>query len=217
MLLAESLLMLALDPLSGRLKREWAGSQTVLTAALLLELAALRELVLQDGKLQLQHALPSYHLLVEEVHQRLRQRPPTSPEDTLRRRATAPSGLLQLLLQGLADRDLLHRDGRRRYRLFGPRDYPIRSMQAQHDARALIERGLSSDVHELKPIAALVLLRRSGLAGELLQLPVAEAIGKRLAQLHKSLHANDSPIPEHDRLALRTIWAIGEALEAARG
>lgn len=216
MLLAESLLLLALDPLTGRFKRERAGDQTVLTAALLLELAALRELVLQDGKLQLLQALPSYHLLVEDVHQRLRQRPSASPEDTLRRRATAPSGLAQHLLQGLADRDVLHRDGRRRYRLFGPRDYPVRSMQAQRDAHALIERGLTGTSFELKPVAALVLLRRSGLAG-LLALPVEEAIGSRLAQLHKAMHAKISPIPAHDQTALRTIWAIGEALEALLG
>jgi hypothetical protein len=215
MLLAEALLLLALDPLSGRLKAERAGAQSVLKAALLLELASLRELTLHEGKLVLQQALPSYHLLVEDVHQRLRQRSPASPEQTLRRRSLAPSGLAQLLLQGLADRDVLHRDGQRSFWLFGQRNYPVRSIQAQRDAHALVDRGLNSASQELKPFAALILLRRSGLAVKLMELPVAEAIGKRLAQLHRNLHADDSPIPAHDRPALLTMWAIGEALEAA--
>ncbi len=217
MLLAECLLLLALDPLSGRFKNQRALDQRVLRAALLLELASLRELVLRDGKLVLQQHLPSYHLLVEDVHQRLRGRAPVSAASTLRQRGIAASGLADRLLQGLADRDVLHRDGRRSFWLFGRRDYPVRSMQAHHDAHALIERGLIGPGFDLKATAFLILLRRSALCGRFVDLPEQEAIGKRLGQLHRSLYSPASTIPALDQPALRTMWEIGEALEASAG
>ncbi len=217
MLLAECLLLLALDPLSGRIKNQRTLDQRVLGGALLLELVTLRELLSSDGKLVLQQDLPSYHLLVEDVHQRLRGRTPASAFDTLRQRGITVSGLADRLLQGLADRDVLHRDGRRTFWLFGRRDYPVRSMQAHHDAHDLIERGLGGPGFDLKATAFLILLRRSGLCSDFVELPRQEAIGKRLGQLHRSLYSPDSEIPALDQPALRTMWEIGEALEASAG
>ena len=100
MLIAEQLLLLALDPLSGDWLDRAAADPAVLTAALLLELATLGDLRLQAGQLQLQPGPPNYHLLIQDVRARLQQTTPATAAQLLANRHITPSGLAGQLLRG---------------------------------------------------------------------------------------------------------------------
>lgn len=214
MLLAESLLLLALDPLSGRLLARCGRNPAVLRGAMLMELVVLRELQLEQGRLVMMGDFPDYHRLVEEVHRRLHALCPAEAGQLLRARSLAPAGLADELLQSMADRDILHRDGRRRWWLFGPRDYPIRSMQARKDARGILQQAVDPAHTDLRGLALMLLFDRSGLAESLLEPALRRAIHSRLAALQPAM-AEAAGFAAADRGAVQALWAIGDALVSA--
>ena len=213
MLIAEQLLLLALDPLSGDWLDRAAADPAVLTAALLLELATLGDLRLQAGQLQLQPGPPNYHLLIQDVRARLQQTTPATAAQLLANRHITPSGLAGQLLRGLAARDVLHRDGKRRYRWFGEQRYPIRSMQARQDALRRIERALASS-DALDGIALLILLHAAALGTRLLTPDMATQLKQRLLGLDAEI--KHGTLPPDRAQALRSMVAIGDALVSQR-
>ncbi len=212
MLLAELFLLSALDPMHGDVRVNQAASHRprFIATALLMELAVCRELKRSQGMLLLDHDLPSFHLLVDQAREALkRAQRALTPNDAIELTLAEVPHLRSTMLDGLAERGVLRNDGRRRYWLFGPKRYPLRSKQASNECMQLLETAAQGEDNSLRAIAAAVLASKSGLSTTLLR----AADDKALHELVKNLRDFQ---PDADRAAdaeaIAVMLALGNQL-----
>ena len=164
MLIAETLLLLGLDPRRGVLvmRRRGVSVQSLTAAALLADLIALDRLhPAANEDLVAESAVPAAHVLLTEALRRLGTRSLT-PAQALQRVEQGIHRLPQRVLDGLARRDLLHRiPNVRGLPALGVR-YPLRSMQARQDAEQTARDAAASPA-TVRPLALLQLLDTAGL------------------------------------------------------
>ncbi len=215
MLLAELFLLSALDPMHGSVRPNCAASHQprFIATALLMELAVCRELKHSRGKLLLDHDLPSFHILVDQARAALKraQRALTPAEAIVLTLHNVPH-LRSTMLNGLAGRGVLHGDGRRRYWLFGPRRYPLRSKQASNECLQLLENAARGSDTSLRANAAAILAISSGLATNLLKAADANLLRLRVKSLRKA--QGHEPDKDHaaDAEAVAVMFALGNQL-----
>lgn len=129
MILAEELVLLALDPDRGAVARgvDPVRLRRAAAAAVLGELLLHKRVNSTADGLSLSDPLPDFHPLLTEASRILGRRTrPIPPEEAIDRVASGIGGLTKRLLRSLVARDILH-DQRE---AFFMHRYPVRSMQA---------------------------------------------------------------------------------------
>ena len=187
MLIAETLLLLGLDPKRGVLvvRRRGVSMQNLTAAALLAELIALDHLhaTAADG-LVAESAMPAAHALLTETLQQLGTRG-HAPADALQRVAQGIRRLPQRVLDGLARRDLLHRvPNVRGLAALGVR-YPLRSMQARQSAEQAAQAAAATPT-TVRALALLQLLDTAGLLTAFLDAELHERATRALLDIESA-------------------------------
>src|SRR5437660_11267576 len=151
MLIVEHFFLIALNPDTGlpTWPRRAQAASPLAAAALLLELAQLHCLQLHDDLLRADATLPLSHALLGEALHALAARP-LSTVAALRHIEQRLQPLLRKVLDGLYQRDILHRSGGGWLSARAPH-YPLRSMQARDEAIAFLHQAISApdDLHGL--------------------------------------------------------------------
>ena len=190
MLIAETLLLLGLDPRRGVLviRRRGVSVQSLTAAALLADLIALDLLhPAADGGLVAESSMPAAHALLTEMLQQLGTRS-HAPAQALQRVAQGTRRLSQRVLDGLARRDLLHRiPNVRGLPALGVR-YPLRSMQARQDAEQAV-RAAAGAPTTVRALALLQLLDTAGLLTAFLDAALHERAAHALLGIESATHA----------------------------
>jgi hypothetical protein len=135
MLIAEQLLLIACEPVSGEplWPREQPSPDIITAGAVAAELVTQRRLSLKDGLFTADRQIPLMHPLLKSALQSL-------PDDRfdakglLRTLASRMSPIRNRILDGLFRRDILHRVTQRKFVVLKKMLYPIRSMQARNEA-----------------------------------------------------------------------------------
>lgn len=133
MILAEQLMLVALEPESGRFARGISQGRLKLGAAacILAELALHKRLARAVEGMALSDDMPDFHPVLSEATALLaRVGRPFSAREGIERVASGISGLVSRLLRSLSARDILH-DNRQ---AFFFHSYPVRSMQWMREA-----------------------------------------------------------------------------------
>jgi len=141
MLIAERLVLLALDPLSGRLVplRRGTRADTLCAAALLIDLLLQQRLTVDASQRWLADTLPSSHAPLSAAAAALAVAPPPNTAEALRRVERRLAPLAGDLLEGLFRRDFLHRQRDWRFWRGDTVRYPLRSLQARNDAAQFLQ------------------------------------------------------------------------------
>lgn len=143
MLIAEHFVLLALDPVSGRITLAHRDTRVdiVCAAGLLIDLIVQRRLVpFAPGRLQVDASLPSSHVLLNAAATALAAKPGANATNALRHVARRLAPLTDDLLEGLYRRDFLHRVRDWRFWRSDALRYPLRSLQARNDASELLQQ-----------------------------------------------------------------------------
>ncbi len=207
MLLGELFLLCALDPMHGTVRpnRTVAHQPRFLATSLLMELAVCRELKRFEDGLHLDHDLPSFHILVDQVREAIKKAEKGfSPEQAIALVVHQFPHLRRDMLEALAERGILHSDGRRRYWLFGEKAYPIRSQQAEHECLELLEQAATGADRTLRAAAASLLATGSGLATILLHADQSNALYAWTRELEQDLSqpADSEDAPNAEAIAV---------------
>jgi len=182
MLIAEHFILIATDPNTGlpAWPRRSQRAEPLAAAALLLELAALQRLSLRDAQLHADATLPLSNQLLNEALREVAMHP-VSAHSAVRLVERRLGRVTQKLMDGLFQRDILHRTASRW--LPWPRmRYPLRSAQARNEAVLHLQRAAaeSDDMHGL---ALLVLVDVVGLLPAHFKAREHEAAMQRLLAL----------------------------------
>lgn len=148
MLIAEHFVLLALDPVSGRIAVAHRDTRVdiVCAAGLLIDLIVQRRLVaFAPGRLQVDASLPSSHALLNAAATALAAKPGANATNALRQVARRLAPLTDDLLEGLYRRDFLHRVHDWRFWRSDALRYPLRSLQARNDASELLQQACDGD------------------------------------------------------------------------
>lgn len=162
MLIAERLLLIACDPVTGDAlwPREQPSPDLIVAGAIAAELVTQGRLPLQDGLFRVDTLIPTGHPMLKEALQDLRAEK-VEPGDLLRIIANKMEPLVKRLLDGLFRRDILHRTVERDWLLRKKVRYPVRSMQARNEALEAL--GTAAHGTDLSGLALLFLAEVSGL------------------------------------------------------
>lgn len=215
MLLAELFLLSALDPMHGSVRPSRAASHQprFIATALLMELAVCRELKRNQGKLLLDHDLPSFNILVDQARAALkRAQRGLTPSEAIELTLRDVPHLRSTMLDGLAERGVLHGDGRRSYWLFGPRRYPLRSKQASNECLQLLENAAKGSDTSLRANAAAILATHSGLATSLLHAADDSLLRSRVKSLRDAQEHEPDRDHAADAEAIAVMFALGNQL-----
>jgi hypothetical protein len=215
MLIAETLSLIALDPLSGQTRAKLAAlhDQRLLACALLMELAVQTRIGLRHGVVVVLDTLPSRHpLLTATLRSISRASGQLSPHAAIEQAARELPQLRDDLLDALVRRDILH-PPKRAFGFFGRRNYPVRSTQAQSEGLEVLRRAALGLDTSLTALAMLALGSATGAIDQLLTFDEAEAAKSRLRQLRDEIREQLAQSDEQ----LDEIYAIAllEALELA--
>ena len=137
MLIAEQLMLLLLDPERGELDVRYDATDPdrLAAAAILLDLAEQRSLGYRGGHVAFLSRFPSGHPVLSAAGETLAAAGPGLPlSAALDLIETRIASISHALLEGLHRRDLLHRLRKPAWWPFGPRKYPLRSLQARNEA-----------------------------------------------------------------------------------
>ncbi|HEX3896927.1 MAG TPA: GPP34 family phosphoprotein [Rudaea sp.] len=162
MLIAERLLLIACDPVTGDAlwPREQPSPDLIVAGAIAAELVAQGRLRLEGGLFHADNLIPTGHPLLKEALHDLRAEKFDAGE-LLRVIAKRMEPLVKRLLDGLFRRDILHRAVERDWLLRKKVRYPVRSMQARNEA--LDALGTAAHGNDLSGLALLFLADASGL------------------------------------------------------
>ena len=215
MLFAETLSLIALDPLSGQTRPKLAPlhDQRMLACALLMELAVQTRIGLRNGVVVVLDTLPSRHpLLTAALRSVVRASGQLSPQSAIEHTARELPQLRDDLLDALVRRDILHTP-KRSFGFFGRRNYPVRSNQAQIGCLEELRRAAVGIDTSLSALAMLALGSATGAIDQLLTFDEAESAKARLRQLREEIRDQLADSDEQ----LDEIYAIAllEALELA--
>jgi Golgi phosphoprotein 3 (GPP34) len=184
MLIAERLLLIACDPVSGEplWPREQPNPELITAGAVASELITQRRLALRDGLFAADRQIPVVHPLLKTALQSLHDER-FDGIGLLRTISSRMSPLRNRILDGLFRRDMLHRVVKRNFLLRKKVSYPVRSMQARNEAiEALQVAPLNpSDVNGL---ALLFLTEAAGLLTVSLKAQDHEAASRRILVLN---------------------------------
>lgn len=183
MLIAEHLALIALEPLSGvaRPALKQAHEQRFLAACLLMELGVQTRLGARGDVVVVLDTLPSRHPLLTHALRIVRDASGRIEAATaITRVAQGIPRLREELLDALVRRDVLHPSRRLHFNLFGPRLYPVRSMQAQNEAMEQLHQAAVGTRNDLRSLAMMLLAHASGLARQLLTAHEAEEASSRV-------------------------------------
>lgn len=210
MLLAEHLSLIALEPAGGLARPGCAValSKTLVSAALLTELAVQTRLGLSGGRVVVLDELPSRHLLLTEtLHAIRRANGRLSCSEAIRYIGRQVPGLPWEVLEGLVRRDILH-TVERRWWIFGERRYRVRSLQAQNEALEALHEAAVGRRNSLESVAMLALALGSGMVRALLTAEEhAEAEARMhllLGEIEQELVTNTELLDTHYSIALMT-------------
>lgn len=159
MILGEDLLLMSLDVASGLpiAGLECVHSRQFLAACLLAELAVQKQVGWSPDGIRIFDDLPSYHPLLSETFASLRKGDCANPAEAIRQVARDIRDVRMRMLLSLISRDLVHESSGRRFWLFGPRRYPVRSTQARGEAIEHLEHAATGKTHSMRSLALLLL------------------------------------------------------------
>jgi hypothetical protein len=162
MLIAERLLLIARDPVTGDAlwPREQPSPDLLAAAAIAAELVTQGHLPLHEGLFSVDTLIPTGHPLLKEALQDVRSER-LDAGHLLRVIANRMDPLAKRLLDGLFRRDILHRAVERDWLLRKKIRYPVRSMQARNEAVEALSTAAQGN--ELSGLALLFLADLSGL------------------------------------------------------
>lgn len=160
MLIAERFLLLALDPIVGTVRTPHRGTDVAALCAggLLLELVMQRRLHVNSQRLVQDSSLPLSHPVLEHASEVLAGLPHATVAEAIVQLERRLSPLPQVLLDGLARRDLLHRIRDWKFWSADSTRYPVRSLQARNEAIAMLQRASEPNDEDDFPGMALLLL-----------------------------------------------------------
>jgi hypothetical protein len=193
MLIAERLLLIARDPVTGDAlwPREQPSPDLIVAGAIAAELVTQGRLPLHGGLFRADKQIPTGHPLLKEALQDLRDES-FEPAELLRVVANRMSPLMKRLLDGLFRRDILHRTVERDWLLRKKERYPVRSMQARNEA----VEALATAAHnsELSGLALLFLADVSGLLGISMRAQDQDAARQRVMTLNNVTSHSDQQL-----------------------
>lgn len=162
MLIAERLLLIARDPVTGDAlwPREQPSPDLLVAGAIAAELITQGQLPLHNGLFSADTLIPIGHPLLKEALQDIRSEK-LDAGHLLRLIANRMDPLAKRLLDGLFRRDILHRTVERDWLLRKKIRYPVRSMQARNEAVEALSTAAQGN--ELSGLALLSLADLSGL------------------------------------------------------
>jgi len=184
MLIAERLLLIACDPLSGEAlwPREHPHADLVVAGAVAAELVTHGRLGLKNGLFVADLHIPTGHPLLKSALQSLHEER-LDGRALLRAIANRMSPLRSRILDGLFRRDILHRVAKRDFLLRQKVRYPVRSMQARNEAVDALHTA-ANDSEDLNGLALLFLTEAAGLLAVTLKAKEHEQAEKRILVLN---------------------------------
>jgi hypothetical protein len=190
MLIAETMVLLALETASGEVRPALKAlhDKRLLVCALMMELAVQTRIGLRQHRVVVLDRLPSRHPLVTAALQALISvSGQLQMEPAISHVEKAVPGLLDDVTEGLVRRDWLH-PAKRRYKFFGKKLYAVRSTQAQGEALDVIKRAVRGEDNSLRALALLVLITATGAIDQLFVPEEAAEARTRLTHLTEEIN-----------------------------
>jgi hypothetical protein len=184
MLIAERLLLIACDPVSGEplWPREQPHPELITAGAIAAELITQRRLALKDGLFSADRQVPLVHPLLKTTLQSLHN-DPFDGIGLLRAITNRMGPLRHRILDGLFRRDILHRVAKRDFLLRQKVRYPVRSMQARNEAIEALQAAPPNE-RDVNGLALLFLTEAAGLLSVSLKAKDHEAASRRILVLN---------------------------------
>jgi len=211
MLIAETLALVAIEPGSGKVRTNLlrAQHQDALAGALLIELATQMRLGLRGEVVVILDNLPSRHPLLTACLKIARTHSGLLTAKLLLEKVSSKMPRLRNdLLDALVRRDVLHAS-KREFWIFGKKNYPVRSIQAQNEGLLAIKRCANGENSKLEGIALLGLVCATGIADQLLTFEEAEDAKARLrllqSEIAAEIEANSEAIKGDEIVELHSI------------
>ncbi len=191
MLIAEQLMLLCVDPGSGRFEasRSHLDVDSLAAAALLLDLAENRRLRFNAGFVAIETDLPVSNMQLTAVSQTLAGHT-LGLEAAIDLIVSRMPGIASQLFESLFRRDVLHRV-RGGWWPGADRRYPLRSLQARNEAIARVEAATRPVAMTLRGTGLLLLVEVGGRLASILDGATHEAATSRLNDL-SFVHDGDS-------------------------
>jgi hypothetical protein len=189
MLIAERILLMACDPMSGEAlwPRERPHPDLVIAGAIAAELVTHDRLALKNGLFTADLQIPTGHPLLKSALQSLHEER-LDGAALLRAISSRMSPLRSRILDGLFRRDILHRVSKRDFLLRQKVRYPVRSMQARNEAvdalRTAANANDESGERDVNGLALLFLTEAAGLLSVMLKAKEHEQARKRILVLN---------------------------------
>lgn len=217
MLIAESLCLVALEPLSGqsRSNLQQLLSQPVLATAVLMELAVQNRLGLRNDVVVLLDSLPSRHplltvclKLVAQVSGQL-----TAPQAIVHTCKMLPR-LDSDLLEGLVRRDILH-PPKAAWLWVRSKNFPVRSIQAQNEAIERVRTAITGEDTSFAALAMLNLACATRVVDQLFTFDEAESAKARFREMREEIREQLAQETEQldDFYAVALLEGLALALE----
>ncbi len=183
MLIAERMLLIARDPLTGESiwPREQPSPELIVAGAIAAELVTQGRLPLRSGLFKPDAQIPTSHPLLNATLQVLKNHTYDGGA-LLKAVANKMDPLSKRLLDGLVRRDVLHRAIKRDWMLRKRISYPVRSMQARNEGIEALRSAAHNN--DLNGLAMLFLTEVSGLLPAMLRAQDHEAAEERILTLN---------------------------------
>ena len=192
MLIVEHFFLIACDPSTGipTWPRRTQGAAQLAAAALLLDLGIQDRLRVADAVLHADASVPLNHLLLNEAVRALAANP-LSTRDALALVERYLHPLPEQVLDGLARRDVLHRNESRGWLLRRRVRYPLRSVQARNEALRCLHHAAHAE-NDMHGLGLLLLADISGALPEHLEAREHEAAMRQLLALDHVAPTDDT-------------------------
>ncbi len=216
MLIGEDMLLMALDVESGRMLPglDQVNSATFLAACLVAELAVQKQIGWTPQGVHVVDELPNFHPLIDTALKAIKSHgvQPTAEMIKLTRRATKP--IVEQHFESLVARGLLHEPSLRRFWLFGPRRYPVRSMRARSEALGHLREAAIGERTSMRSVALLMLANSIGVSQKLLEEAEGNEATARASSLSDEVRADLAAATDWDEnaSAIAMLVSISEQL-----
>lgn len=217
MLIAESLCLVALDPLSGqpRSNLQLLLSRPVLATAVLMELAVQNRIGLRNDVVVMLDNLPSRHPLLTVCLKIISQvSGQFSPSQAIQHTCKLLPQLDADLLEGLVRRDILHAP-KGAWLWLRSKNFPVRSIQAQNEAIERARTAISGEDTSFAALAMLTLACATHVVDHLFTFDEAETAKARFREMREEIRDQLAHESEHldDFYAVSLLEGLALALE----